>query len=269
MTLEHLLILFSLGAIASYLVGLIGASSGTIYIPALFLLLPLWNVHGNVVLIVMTTGICGITVNALVSSYFSLRRGQVNLKMLTRVWPWLALGGILGVFVIQYLSTQIEVVKILLGLLLLSDAIRISKHYEPSDDQPSLPVEQVNPLWYTGAATIASAFGLGSQAYMMFLLKKLHFPTREAIGTSRSMSLVSTLTSLVTFTMLALSSTRHGAQLFYWPAVIAFMVSAPIFIYLGFQHSYRLPIMYLKKYYAAFVALAGIWLIGYQLFGMR
>ena len=101
------------------------------------------------------------------------------------------------------------------------------------------------------------------------LMKKLHLTGRTAIGTARSMNLISTSAALVpyiywSYFMPNVDAVTEGY--FYLPAMAMFILTTLPFIYLGSLSSRYLPIRTVKKLYALFMVIAGLWSLAYAVY---
>lgn len=267
----HLFAFFCLGAFVSYLVGSVGASSGTLYIPILFIALPMVYPPSKEQLVpmVLATATACTIFSALASSSMSFLARQVDTLTIASKWHYLVLGGILGALGAYALQNYTSVFKGLFAIVLLVNAWIVWSHFEPSEDLEPVSHNAFGAHWYTAMAFISTGFGAGGQAYILFLLKKLHLSGRTAIGTARSMNLISTFAALVPFIywsyyMPKVDNVTEGY--FYLPAMAMFILTSFPFIYLGSLASRHLPIMMIKRTYAVFMALTGCWSLIYAMY---
>lgn len=265
-----LISLFVAGAFISYVVGLIGAPSGTLYIPFLLIAMPYLyaSSRDNLIPISMATATVSIIFSVIYSSYLAFREKQVEVKAIQQQWWKVLIGGFAGAIFVYFMQNQIVLLKILLGLALLGFSIAMWNHLEPEDDKDPIESTNLNVSWFLGASFVSTAFGVGGQPYIWMLLKKLYYTSRHALGTARILNLVSMTGSLVVYTVLSIRFNEDSIQLigyFYWPAIVMFALASFPFIHLGFVSSRYLPIATMKKYYSIFTALTGIWMVGYAI----
>lgn len=267
----QLFVFFCVGAAVSYMVGCLGASSSALYIPILFIALPMVYppVQKMLVPMVIATAMASTIFSAMASASMSFLARQVDTLTIAAKWPWLALGGLLGAMATYYLQNYAGIFKSIFAAVLLVNAWVVWRHFEPDDEQPPVSHNTFGPHWYTSMAFISTGFGAGGQAYILFLMKKLHQQGRTAIGTARSMNLISTSAALVpylywSYYMPDIDDVAEGY--FYMPAVYMFILATFPFIYLGTISSRHLPIMSVKKYYAVFMAMAGLWSLFYAFY---
>lgn len=267
----QLFIFFCLGAFVSYLVGCVGASSGTFYIPILFIALPMVYPPSNEMLVpmVIATATACTIFSAMASAGMSFLARQIDTLSIANTWPLLALGGILGAIATYALKDYASVFKAIFALVLLINAWVVWQHFEPADDMEHVPSNKYRGYWYTAMAFVSTGFGAGGQAYILFLMKKLHLTGRTAIGTARSMNLISTSAALVpyiywSYFMPNVDAVTEGY--FYLPAMAMFILTTLPFIYLGSLSSRYLPIRTVKKLYALFMVIAGLWSLAYAVY---
>ena len=267
----HLFVFFCLGACVSYLVGSVGASSGTLYIPILFIALPMVYPPSReqlVPMVIATATACTIF-SAIASASMSFFARQVDTLTIASKWPYLVLGGMLGAFGAYGLQSYASVFKALFAIVLLVNAWVVWSHFEPPEELEPVSQNAFGAHWYTAMAFISTGFGAGGQAYILFLMKKLHQSGRTAIGTARSMNLISTAAALVpylywSYYMPNVDNVTEGY--FYLPAMAMFILTTFPFIYLGSLASRHLPIMTFKRTYAVFIALTGVWSLIYAMY---
>ena len=267
----QLFVFFLLGAAVSYMVGCLGASSSVLYIPILFIALPMVYPPSQELLVpmVIATATACTVFSAIASASMSFLARQVDTLTIAAKWPWLALGGLLGAIATYSLQNYASVFKGLFALVLLVNAWVVWGHFEPDDDLEPVSHNDYGAHWYTGMAFIATGFGAGGQAYILFLMKKLHQTGRTAIGTARSMNLISTAAALVpylywSYYMPDVDPVTEGY--FYLPAMAMFVLTTFPFIYLGSLSSRHLPLMTVKKLYAVFMGVAGCWSLAYAVY---
>lgn len=267
----QLFVFFCLGAFVSYMVGCVGASSGVLYIPILFIALPMVYPPSRELLVpmVMATATACTIFSAIASASMSFLARQVDTLTIASRWPWLALGGLLGAFATYGLQNYTSVFKSLFAVVLLVNAWAVWRHFEPDDEMEPVDHNDFGPHWYTAMAFVSTGFGAGGQAYVLFLMKKLHQTGRTAIGTARSMSLISTSFALIpylywSYYMPHLNDVTEGY--FYMPALYMFVLATFPFIYFGNLSSRHLPIMAVKRFYAVCMIMAGAWSLVYALY---
>lgn len=219
-------------------------------------------------MVIATATACTIF-SAMFSASISFMHRQVDTITIGAKWPYLALGGILGAVMTYALKDYAGVFKGLFAAVLLVNAWVVWRHFEPDDDAKPLHHSTYNGGWYSLMGLVSTGFGAGGQAYILFLMKKLHQSGRTAIGTSRAMSLISTTAAIIpylywSYEMPAIDYVTVGY--FYLPALTMFILSAFPFIYLGSISSRHLPIMNVKKYYAVFMGITGIWSLAYAVY---
>lgn len=267
----QLFVFFCLGAAVSYMVGCLGASSSVLYIPILFIALPMVYPPSQTMLVpmVIATATACTIFSAIASASMSFIARQVDTLMLASKWPYLALGGLLGAFATYAMQNHAGLFKGVFAIVLLVNAWVVWSHFEPDDEHAPVSPNAFGPQWYTSMAFVSTGLGAGGQAYILFLMKKLHQQGRTAIGTARAMNLISTSAALVpylywSYYMPKIDAVTEGY--FYMPAAYMFILATFPFIYLGTVSSRHLPIMSVKKFYAVFMAMAGLWSLFYAVY---
>ena len=264
----QLFVFFFLGAVVSYMVGCLGASSSVLYIPILFIALPIvYPTQPELLMpMVIATATASTIFSGVSSTSISFFAREVDTFTIAKQWPWLALGGVLGAAATYALQNYVSVFKGLFAIMLLANAWVVWRHFEPADDTVPIPANAFGGHWYTALAFIASGFGAGAQAYILFLMKKRAQTGRTAIGTARSMNLISNGAAVIPYIYWSYSLPHVNAVAegyFYLPAMAMFIITTLPFIYLGTVSSRHLPIRTIKKLYAVFMAMAGVWALVY------
>lgn len=257
-----LLAFVGLGLFNGVLAGLLGIGGGMVIVPAMIWLAPQLGVPpAHVMHVALGTSMATICFIALSSARSHYKRGSVRADLLKVLIPGIAIGGLLGAFIANYMDTEwlawiFSIFAILVGIKLLSAANPEAKG-DKAEGKQRLPAGIV-----MGAISSLVGIGGGSVVVPYLLYHKEKLVT--AIGTAAACGLPLAIMAAVGYVM-----TGWGVQdlpanhvgYVYWPAMIAIalgsMVTAPLGAYLAHQ----LPTKVIKRIFAVLLIIVALKII--------
>jgi len=258
MTLDLLWYLL-LGAFAGTAAGLLGIGGGLVIVPALAVLFAQQGIHAEHLMhIAVATSTATIVITSISSVRSHHQMGAVDWGIVRRMAPGLILGAAAGTILANYLSS--DVLKRLFGLLEILVALQIGFGRQPSPHR-QLP----GPLPMTGVSggvgLVASLMGMGGGALTTPFFLWCNVAIRNAIATSAAVGLPISVAATTGYILTGLGAEHLPAGslgFVYLPAFLAIVVASFSFAPVGAWLAHTLPVLLVKRIFAAFLVLLGL-----------
>jgi len=247
------------GAVAGLLAGLLGIGGGMIIVPALILLLPVFDVETGVLSqVAVGTSLASISVISIVSARAHHRRGAVLWPVFGRLAPGLAGGAIVGALIADVLPSL--TLQRIVGIAALAVAVKMLLDVKPPA-QRTLP-GAAGLLGAGGAiGALSSLVGIGGGSLTVPFLSWCNVVIQRAVATSAACGMPIAWAGTATFIVAGWSeSGRAAASLGYvhlpsWAGVVA---GSLLFTPAGANLAHRLPAATLRRVFAALLAVVGV-----------
>lgn len=246
------------GAVAGLLAGLLGIGGGLVVVPLLIYLLPILGVAPELVVpSAIATSLATICMTTAAAALTHSRTGYLEAFWLLRVLPGLALGALLGAYLVTVVNPSW--LKLIFAIVLVVLSIRML--LPTSEGEPKTTVSK--RLLALGAAligTISGLVGIGGGALTVPFLQRVRLPVRQAIAISSLGSFVIGCSSVVMFVLNGwLGGNSNGPLgLIYLPAWLAISIASVSLAPLGAKLAHRLPVKLLRRFFAAFLIVVAI-----------
>jgi uncharacterized membrane protein YfcA len=258
-----------LGLLAGTLSGLFGIGGGMVVVPGLLYLFQIMDLPAAAVMHLAAGSAMAIMIfTSLASAWCHHRRGDVQWSYLWRMLPAIALGVFLGKGVAHQLNTA--ALEACFGLFLVAIALKMLLNWFPTPESPAPPHRGLTYGVGTVLGLKSGILGIGGGAISVPFLLYSGLSMGQASGTSAAF----TFPIAVLGTVMGLALTPPGGPVsgsigtLYWPAVALVapftMLGAPI----GTQLCHILPAQRLKRWFALFLCLLGLRLLGSWLGGL-
>ncbi|MBF2036574.1 MAG: sulfite exporter TauE/SafE family protein [Leptolyngbyaceae cyanobacterium T60_A2020_046] len=253
----------ALGLTAGTLSGLFGIGGGMVIVPGLFYLFHLLALPEGVLMHLAAGTSMGIMIFTSAASTIAHHlKGDVQWAIVWRILPAIALGVALGKLFATHLNTA--ALELIFGLFLVGIAAKILLDWSPQPKEPKPPNAWLTNLVGTVLGLKSGVLGIGGGAISVPFLLYSGLSMSQASGTSASFTLpiaiVGTLSCLTFATQATWIPLATGT--IYWPAVVMVapftMIGAP----LGTQLCHWVPSARLKRWFAVFLLLLGLRLLG-------
>ena len=220
--MELVYIYILIGLIGGITAGMLGLGGGIIFVPGLLLVHKFSGLFDGYQLqsAVYTSLICIIFAGS-TSSYLHFRNKLIEFKFVKKYALNVSLGCLLGIYLLEHLSSKIleniyGLILIVLALLLISDAKIIRNNMSI--------VRNVGKFYFFLNGTISSLMGIGggtlSVPYISFLIDDI----KKSIATASALGLVIAITSIIFMYMINYeifySKINHLSLFFIIPASI-------------------------------------------------
>jgi uncharacterized protein len=255
-----ILILLAIGSIGGFLSGLLGIGGGIIFVPALYF----YFIHSGIDIDVamhaaIGTSLMLVFVTGLSSSFWHKKKGAVDLSLLKRWAPAIAIGLLLGLCV-SHVAHGLVLKKIFAAATLLISVYMMRKKKEVGHaaHRVSLGVQ-----WVVAGIIgfFAALIGVGGAILGIPFMSYIGVPTRTTIGTGAAMGGIISLPSAIGYAVSGqLVSGLPPYSLGYVNLLAAIIIipCAMALSYIGTEASHRLPKETLRRIFAVvliFVAL--------------
>lgn len=177
------------GAVAGVLSGLLGVGGGIVVVPVLFWVFGGLGYPPDLVMqIAVATSLVTVAFTAVSSARAHHKRGSVDMALVWRWAPWMALGALLGGTLAGVVSG-----RALLGIFGVVALLVAWNMAQPKNRvlAAALPTGTgVQPAMAGGVGLISSMMGIGSGTLGVPLLNAFSVPVHRAVGTAAALGLV-------------------------------------------------------------------------------
>ena len=261
------------GAFAGTLAGLLGVGGGLVIVPVLLFL---WQADGlggaQSVQLAIGTSLAVIVFTSLSSVRAHHRRGGVLWSVFWRLVPGILLGSGLGAAVAALMPQAW--LKAVFALFELAVAAQMALAVRASTPAPaattsssterSLPAPLGMGLVGTLIGAVSALVGIGGGIMTVPFLNACGVRIQQAVGTSAACGLPIAVGGSLSYLVLGWQNTALPAGSLgyvYGPALLGIAAISVLFAPLGAALAHRLPTQVLKKVFAAFLALLGVWML--------
>ena len=251
-----------LGVFAGVIAGLLGVGGGLIVVPILVALYSLQNFPAELTMqLAVGSSLATIVFTSLSSMRAHHRRGAVDWLITAQLSAGIMLGAWLGGVLAQWLGGVL--LALLFGLFELAVAVQMGFGRPPAAHrQAPGPARNASAGVLIGA--LSALLGIGGGTLTVPYLVWHNVGVRQAVGTSSACGLPIALVGALGFVLVGrgVDGLPPGSTGFvYWPAVAAISVTSVASAPLGARLAHRLDQASLKRLFALFIGLLGLWMI--------
>jgi hypothetical protein len=268
-----------LGAFAGTLAGMLGVGGGLVIVPVLIFL---WQPEGlggeQAVHLAIGTSLAVIVFTSLSSVRAHHRRGSVLWPVFWRLTPGILLGAWLGASVAALLpQASLKTVFALFELLVAAQmSFALSA---PSPAPSSAPASKLASKWDglpgplgMGLAggligAVSALVGIGGGTMTVPFLSACKLRMQQAVGTSAACGLPIAMGGTVSYIALGWGNVQLPAGsvgYVFGPALLGIAITSMLFAPLGAALAHCLSTRMLKRIFAAFLAVLGLWMLASQ-----
>jgi hypothetical protein len=251
-----------LGVFAGTMAGLLGVGGGLIIVPALIAIWQPSAIGGMYEMqLAIGTSLATIVVTSIASVRAHHLRGSVQWNTFWRLTPGVVLGAGLG----AVLATQMsgEALKSIFGIFELLVAAQMAFGLRPAPHR-GLPGQAGMTLVGSGIGAVSSIIGIGGGTMTVPFLSWCNVGIHKAVGTSAACGLPIAIGGAISYLVLGWGKAdlpTWSAGFVYGPALAGIVVTSMLFAPLGAALAHRLSIVVLKRAFAGFLALLGVWML--------
>ena len=265
--MDMLILYAALGVFAGIMAGLLGVGGGLVIVPVLVML---WQADGlggsQMVQLAVGTSLAVIVFTSLSSVRAHHQRGSVLWPVFWRLTPGILLGAGLGATLASAMPQA--TLKMVFGVFELLVAAQMLLSLRPSADGPTgLPGSLGMGLAGGVIGAVSALVGIGGGTLTVPFLDACKLHMQKAVGTSAACGLPIAVSGALSYVLLGWGNAQlptNSAGFVYGPALVGVAMTSMLFAPLGASLAHRLPTLVLKKIFAGFLALLGIWMLGSQ-----
>lgn len=263
--LTFIVIYLIVGSFTGILAGLFGVGGGTIIVPVLIVALTAQQVSPNVLThIAIGSSLATIAFTAISSIHTHHQHGAVNWRIVRLLSPGVCLGVWLGAAFASQLSGTVLQKFFALFLLLMACHMAFSQQTHSKQEKITLP-GQSSMFGAGGVIGLISAFfGIGGGSLTVPFLSWHQIKMQEAVGTAAAVGFPIAVIGALAYAWQGWSVNDlppWSSGYIYWPACLGLAFSGFWFARLGANMAHNLNPQKLKKIFAAFLALIGLYFL--------
>jgi uncharacterized membrane protein YfcA len=251
-----------LGVFAGTMAGLLGVGGGLIIVPALIIIWQSTAVGGVYEMqLAIGTSLATIVLTSIASVRAHHQRGNVQWNTVWRLTPGVVLGAWLGAAMATQMSG--DSLKSIFGVFELLVAAQMAFGIRPAPHR-GLPGKTGMALAGSGIGAISAIIGIGGGTMTVPFLTWCNVTIHKAVGTSAACGLPIAIGGAISYLVLGWGNVAlpsWSAGFIYGPALVGIAVTSMLFAPLGAALAHRLSTVVLKRSFAGFLALLGLWML--------
>lgn len=253
--LSLLAFLLVIGFVAGIIAGLLGLGGGIVLVPAFYFAFTALGFGGNQLMqVCVGTSLATIVVTSFRSLQAHNRRGAVDWTVLRSWAPGIAIGALLGVFVVARVDSH--VLTGVFGVLGLLVSIYMLSGYQPRSTEERLPQGLFRGAISSLLGFLSVLMGIGGGTFGVPILGFCGVSVHRSVATAAGFGLLISVPSV-----LGLLASGHGAEgLPPWtfgfingPAFLITILMTTISAPIGANLAHKLPAARLKRFFAVFL----------------
>ncbi len=260
--LEILFAYCLLGVFAGTMAGLLGVGGGLIVVPALIAIWQPASVGGIYEMqLAIGTSLATIVLTSVSSVRAHHQRNGVQWNIVWRMTPGIVLGAWLGAAMAAQLSG--DILKSIFGVFELLVAAQMAFSVRP-DSHRALPGLAGITLAGSTIGSVSAVIGIGGGTMTVPFLTWCNVRIHQAVGTSAACGLPIAIGGAISYLVLGWGNAAlpdWSAGFIYGPALAGIAVTSMLFAPLGAALAHRLSTVVLKRAFAGFLALLGVWML--------
>lgn len=251
-----------LGAIASFLSGLLGIGGGLVLVPGLALIFSAFHIapHSQIMHISIATSLAGSIINLVLSTRAHHVKQAVRWQVFRAISPGVLMGALLIGPLIMLIVNE-NFLQTAFGVFCIFIFLQLVFFQNKKIEQEKLPGSLVLAGLGLFIGSIATVLGLAGGALIGTLLYHYHMDAKKVAGTSASISVVIAVAG--TIGLLFASHSQYGLPAYstgyiYWPALLAITLPSLFLTSQGAHLAHRLPVHLLKKLFGGLMLIIGL-----------
>lgn len=250
------------GAIGGFIGGLLGLGGGIIFVPFLFFIFSLYDLHlNNLMQSAVSTSLACVILSSFSAAIKHNKNKLINWLLVKKMLPGLTLGSIVGVIIITVVAS--EVIKIYYGILLLMISIYLMYEKEKNTFSINKKHTYINTFSFI-TGVISNMLGIGGGTLTTPYFKFYGESMKASIATASACGVPIALFGIVGTLIIAESFSIFEKTVLDFLDIYAFSlisISTLIFSYLGAGVTYKTNTRVLKKIFCITLFLIGITII--------
>lgn len=251
-----------LGAFAGIVAGLLGVGGGLIIVPVL---VAIWHTSGfespYIMQLAIGTSLATIVLTSISSICAHQKRNSIRWDVFWRITPGILMGTWLGAFFASLLPG--DVLKNIFGVFELLVAMQMAFAIRPAPHRMLPGLTGMSTIGVV-IGSVSAVIGIGGGTMTVPFLTWCNVTIHRAVGTSAACGLPIALGGAFGYLLLGWNVPGlpdWSAGFVYGPALAGIVVTSMLFAPLGAKCAHWLSTTILKRVFAGFLALLGIWML--------
>ena len=250
------------GVASGFLAGLLGIGGGFVMVPVLILLLPMLGIDPCVVAkVAVATSLAAMIPTACSAVVAQYRRGTLDVVWVRRLAPAAAIGATIGSQVAAAANGRWVAMVFAIYVACVAVKMLRGSPVAPTDASRAARIVGALPVPLVGAliGTFASIAGVGGASLTVPFLLSARAEMKRALAVSSAVGLAIALAGGSGFAIASASVATGSSELIgfiHWPAALMIAVSATLLAPGGVCAAHMLPVVHLKRAFAAVLVAA-------------
>lgn len=262
-----LLVYLGVGAFAGLTAGLFGVGGGLVVVPVLILVFTAQGFDPGVLTqIAVGTSLAVIMITSISSVRAHHQLGNVSWPLVARLAPGIALGVFLGVNTAASLNGSL--LQFVFGIFALLICLQMGLGLAPNPGR-SLPAQTVSGHAQISLVALvigyfSALFGIGGGSLTVPFLSWCNVRMQTVVASSAACGLPIAIVGAASNIVVGWGAEGlpdHSSGFVYWPAFFGLAVASALFAKLGAQLAQRLPSLLLKRLFAIYLGLVGLYFV--------
>ena len=252
----------SMGALAGMLAGLLGIGGGIIIVPVLALVFEHQQVSLDVLMhVAIGTSLATIVTTSISSLLAHQKRGAIDWQVFRVITPGILLGALLGSYIAKLIPGN--TLRIIFIMFMFFVALQMARGMVT---KPHRKLPGTAGMLSAGLVigTVASIMGIGGGSMSVPFLTWCNMQVRRAVATSASIGLPIAVAGTAGFIFNGLGVEHRPSWSIGFvnlPAYLGIVVASTLFAPLGARLAHRISELVLKRIFAVFLVIVGIYML--------
>jgi len=252
------LALFLAGIASGFMAGLLGIGGGFVMVPVLILLLPMLGIDpGLVPKAAVATSLAAMVPTACSAVFAQYRRGALDITWVRRLTPAAAIGAVIG----SQVAAAVNGRWVAMVFVIYTACIALKMARAPDTDVKAARIADAFPAPLVGGVigTFASMAGVGGAGLTVPFLLSARVEMKRSLAVSSAVGLAIALAGGAGFAIASSPMSTGSLELIgfiHWPAALMIAVSATVLAPSGVCAAHMLPVVHLKRAFAAVLVAA-------------
>jgi uncharacterized membrane protein YfcA len=246
------------GIASGFMAGLLGIGGGFVMVPVLILLLPMLGIDPAIVpKVAVATSLAAMVPTACSAVFAQYRRGALDIRWVRRLTPAAAIGAVIGSQVAAAANGR----WVAMVFVVYTACVALKMARGSDADGRAARIAGAFPVPLVGGVigTFASIAGIGGASLTVPFLLSARVEMKRALAVSSAVGLAIALAGGSGFAIASASAATYSSELIgfiHWPAALMIAVSATLLAPGGVCAAHKLPVLHLKRAFAAVLVAA-------------
>lgn len=254
--------MFSVGALAGMLAGLLGIGGGMIIVPLLAIVFAAQGVDASVLMhVAVGTSLGTIVITSLASTRAHQKRGAVVWATFRQIAPAIIVGSLFGAWVARQIPGAGLKLMFAWFMLLVAAQMAMGMASKPHRQLPGTVGMSITG---TLIGIVSAIMGIGGGSMSVPFLTYCNMAVKNAVATSAAIGVPIAVSGAIGFVISGWGVMLRPEMSFGYinlPAFFGIVVASTLFAPLGARLAHSLPDIVLKRFFAVFLGVLGLKLL--------